>query len=359
MFCPYCGKENANAFGYCNSCGKPMVPVAGVSPGAAPAPGVYPSPPQKAMNSLGWIAILSVAAFAVFIAITWPVAAGEDSVKAYKTGIFIGLLLPPLIVAYLAGGIKKWRSPNRFALVFLFVGAVWASLAWMGSKIEKPDDRIARLLREASGQQPIKKDFLASEQNFDNVVREQFRRIIELNREYSERFSKFDNAELSKVATPESFVDLSYAEKGLEELHERYMVELQLTEKLTEIGDHLRQAVDVTDWPPRRKAQFLQGFDSNVAASVQRRRGLIDAEEAYVEATDNLYDYVKAQPRGFRMIDGRLTIVDNSLRAEFNSKMRTYNARRSDLIRVRDEFKSSQSSTLSKFGLTSKDLGLQ
>src|SRR5215469_14531680 len=46
MFCPYCGDQNANAFGYCNTCGKPMVPVTGVSPGTAPAPGFYPSQPK-------------------------------------------------------------------------------------------------------------------------------------------------------------------------------------------------------------------------------------------------------------------------------------------------------------------------
>lgn len=358
MLCPYCGKENANAFGYCNSCGNPMVPVTGVSPGAAPAPGFDPSR-SKTMSPLAWIPIFLTVGLACFLAADWPLPPGEKSVGPFRAGVLLAMLVPAFIVAFLAGGIKKWRSPNRFAVVFFIVGVGLTSLGWLGSQIEEPEAQIARLMREAAGQQPIRKALWASDQRFDNLVREQFSKVIQLNREYGELAASIKAPEISKVARPESFVDPTYAAEGVQQLHETYLLDQQIAQKLTQIADNLRHAVDVTDWSERKKEQFFQGFERGFAESMEKRRGLVDAEQAYVEATDNLYDYSNSHYRDFHLVDGHLRIADDSLRTEFNLRMRTYNARRSDLIRVREEFRRTQSATLSKFGMSPKDVGLK
>lgn len=354
MLCPNCGRDNANAFGYCNSCGKPLTGVA-----AAPAAGFYPPPPPpKKLHLLGAIAILAMIGFALFVAANWAVPPDEKAPVAFRAGIFLGATIPALIVAFIAGGIKKWRSPNRFAVVFLLVGVTLSGMAWVGSLSEAPEDRVGRLMREASGQQPIKKDFWAADQKFDDIVREQFRRVIQLNHDYSDLGSKINEDAISKVGAPESFVDPTYAAEGVRQLHEVALLDQQLTLKLMEIGNNLRHAIDDTDWSASTKAKVHKGFESGFAESLQRRHGLSDAEEAYLTATDNLYEYANAHYADFRLVDGQLKTVNDSLLADFNSRMQTYNARRNDLIRVREEFTRYQTATLSRLGVTPKDVGL-
>ena len=48
---------------------------------------------------------------------------------------------------------------------------------------EAPDAHIARLVREATGQQPIKKAFWSKNQKFDDAFRDEFRKLMQLNRD--------------------------------------------------------------------------------------------------------------------------------------------------------------------------------
>lgn len=212
MFCAYCGKQNANAFGYCNACGKPLVPVAGAAPAMAPYPQLE-SP--KTMHPLGWVAIAATAGLGVFVAATWVVPSGTDAAP-FRLGVFIGATLPALIAAFLAGGIKKWRSPNRFAVVCFLVGIAWTSLVWVGSQVnhETPEAQIKRLFLEASGRQPIKRAFWAKDRAFDDTFRAFFRKILDLNREYGEKANQIDSNEISKVGAVESFVNPDYRGQG-------------------------------------------------------------------------------------------------------------------------------------------------
>jgi hypothetical protein len=138
MFCPHCGKENAGPFGYCIVCGKPLSMVEG-------APAITPAAPAspKPMNVAAMLGIGATVALAAVVAFTKPVDKDAVSDVPFRIGTLIGMMLIPLIVAFLVAGRKSARKPNLFALIFclgslVFIGANWVSSlsAW---RVKLPD----------------------------------------------------------------------------------------------------------------------------------------------------------------------------------------------------------------------------
>src|SRR5215469_7748921 len=99
MFCPNCGKENANTFGYCNACGKPLTPVApaaGTAPTAAPgaAPAATPgAAPAVAPAPTGPVAYTNTAVG----------VAQSVSVSSKKSGSAVVVVIIVLLAAGIGG----------------------------------------------------------------------------------------------------------------------------------------------------------------------------------------------------------------------------------------------------------------
>ena len=306
MFCTSCGKQNANTFGFCNYCGKPLTPPPGGGPfaSAAPAPSMAPLQTMAA---------------------------------------------------------PKKRNPMVIVVIAIIVAAAVGGIVFVAMNVdrESPEQRISRLMREAAGLQPVKKAFFSRDRQFDDAFREQFSNLFRVNREIQAQVKQIDESELAKVGTPESFADPSYAAEGLKQLHKSLDIDQQMEQKVGEIANNLRHAIETTDWSASQRAEALAGFERGLAPAMEKRNRLVDAERHYVDSADDLYAYAGEHHSDFVMNNGHISIADPAVLAGFNSKIRQYNAYRGNLLRAKDDFTRFQTDLLKKMNVGGKDVGLQ
>src|SRR5437899_3782405 len=191
MRCPHCQTETASAFGYCTSCGKALTQLDGPPP---PPPG----------GGLGASAAAGPARVPV-----------PSAPKANRVAMVVAIIVAALVVALFAFGM-------------------------LARSFESPQQRVARLMREASGTQPVHQAWLPSQRRLDDAMREQFRKLIQTNRDYTEQVKKADISEVKRINSPESFVDPDYAAPGLHQLHALYDIDSGQEQKVKEIMDNLR-----------------------------------------------------------------------------------------------------------------------
>src|SRR5437763_2852225 len=179
MICSNCGKENASPFGYCAFCQKPMSTVGGA--GAMPGLAYQTAPGPRTMSIAAKIFLALIILLALLAVIFKPVESGDAAFKVgqYFGGLLVALGLPAL-VGFLVAGRKKARHPNRFALIFCLVSGVFilGNAASMLS-FETPQQRFARLLREAAGTQPISHKGFPSQRKLDDAVRAQYGKLLQ------------------------------------------------------------------------------------------------------------------------------------------------------------------------------------
>ena len=363
MFCIFCGNENVGAFGHCNYCGSPLTPLAEArkqetaaqetrlsetplqelhthetpmpeahvqeAPGQETKPAISPSPQVAAPQSVSERKKPAVSA-------TRPIAAAHQNTSG-----------------------RKKRNPALIIILVIVLAGVAGAVAFMTVNRESAEQRMARLMREAAGLQPVKQAFFASDRQFDDTFREQFRSIFRVNREFITLESKVNTSEIDKIGSPESFTDPDYAAEGLRQLHASVIFHREFEQKLQDIADNLRHTIASTNWFASHKAEALAGFEHGFARSLQKRQHVLNAEQAYVEAADDIYDYSYAHYTAFQVENGELTVADDSVLNDFNSKIKQYNARHDDLLQAQEEFTRFQSDMLNKMGMSSKDVGLR
>lgn len=301
MFCPNCGKENANTFGYCNSCGRPLIPIPGPVPGAGPATG-YAQPMSAPKKS-------NAALIAVIV----------------------------IIVAGVIGG---------------------AAFVVTHMDRESPEQRIGRLMREASGAQPIKKAFFSRDQQFDDTFREQYKNLIQANRDYIDAVKHTDMSATRQLGTPESFADPTSFADGLKELHALYDLDMGQEQKVREIVGNIRQAIETGNWSASDREGMMKGFEQGLAEPLAKRRRVVSAEQTWIQSIDDVYDYATSNHSVFVLNNGQVSITDDQVLNGFNSKVRTMNARRNEFMQAKRDFDQWQAQLFQKMGVTSKDVGI-
>jgi len=317
MFCPSCGEENVGAFGYCNSCGSPLTPM--------PEPRMQETATQETAT---------------------PKAAPAASPR------------PSVVAPQTIAGRKKW-NPGVITILVIGLTSAAGAVALLVANHESAEQHIGRLMREASGLQPVKQAFFASDRQVDDAFREQFRNMIRLNREFLALENKVNANEIGKIGSSESFTDPAFAAEGIRQLHASYIFEKELEEKVLDIAGNLRHTIDGANWSASHKAEAREGFERGLAASLQERERLLSAEQRYIEAVDNLYEYCNGYYAELQLENGEIKSTDESVLRDFNSKMKEYNARRKDLLQAKEEFTSFQRDMLNKMGMSSKDAGLR
>lgn len=350
MFCPNCGKENANTSSFCNSCGRPLAtPPAGSTPAATPGPAVAPGPSIAPGPAVA----------------PGPIASGPRPVIASgptgTPGAPYGYAPQPSSYGPQAGQPGKRNT----GIIVIVVVAVLAALAAGGYFIlsnmdtEKPEEHISRLFREASGLQPVKKySFFAKYQKFDEAFRTQFRSLIETNRDMQTRMAQIDKSGIPSLGRPETIADPSAAAPGLQALHALLDLEKEMGQKVRQIADSIRSSVQSSDLSAADKAEFMKGFEIGLTSSLEKRDRLINAESAYVGATDDLYNFANTNHAQIQLNGSQLFIADPQLLDAFNNKVHEYNSRQSEMLRAQEDFARAQRDILNKVGVGSKDVGL-
>ena len=307
MFCPSCGKENANAFGYCQACGRPLTPVPGTSSASGPAAAPAQSP-----------------------VITQPMQ------------------------------MQRKRNPTLIVIVAIAVAIIIGGGAFLAANInrETPEQRIGRLMREAAGIQPIHNSFFSKDRQFDDTFREQYRNMIRVNREYMEAVKNADLSGVAHLATPESFADPASATEGLKQLHAAYDLDMGQEQKVQEIIGNIRKAVDTSGWSASEREAFMEGFNRGITNALDKRQHAVAAEQAWIDSVDDVYAYADRNHSAFILNGGHVQISDNQVLEEFNSKIRNMNKRRTDFFQAKQDFEKWQADVFKKMGVSGTDIGL-
>jgi hypothetical protein len=231
MICPNCGKENASPFGYCAFCQKPLSTVGGAA--AMPGLAYQPAPGPRTMGIPARIFLALTIVLAVLVVIFKPVEPGS---AGFEGGQYFGGLLAvlgiPALIAFLVAGRKKARHPNRFALVFCVISGVLilGNAASMLS-FETPQQRFARLLREAAGTQPVSHKGLPSQRKLDDAVRAQYGKLLQQNRDYLALVAKLDNSKVKEINTARALASAAVAQPALDQLHALYDADPPMSRK--------------------------------------------------------------------------------------------------------------------------------
>jgi hypothetical protein len=356
MFCPHCGLENPSAFGYCASCQKPLSTVGG----AAAMPGLAPAgPPQpRTMSTVAKIFLVVVFLLAVLVGILRPVEPGDAAfVAGEHIGALIFLIGMPLLVAWLVAGRKKARHPNRFVLIFCLISGFFTlANAVTLLQLEEPEARFARLMREAAGVQPESHRGFGRQRRFDDQVRDQYRKLLQQNREYEQTVKEMDVSRVKQLNSAVAFVTPDVEQEGLSQLHALYDADAGEEQKVRAIIADLRHVLESYATSPAERETILRDFDNSSSAQFAKRQEALDAEKAWVDAEDDVHAYAGAHRDTISLRNGHLVISDETVRSEFNGKIDAQEEKRKAFVKAQELFGQSQADSLKKMGLSDKDL---
>jgi hypothetical protein len=356
MTCPNCGKENASPFGYCAFCQKPLSTVGG----AAAMPGLTAQSAQgpRTMSIAARIFLALTILLALLVVIFKPVESGDAAFKVgqYFGGLLVALGLPAL-VAFLVAGRQKVRHPNRFVLVFCVISGIFilgnaASIL----SFETPQQRFARLLREAAGTQPVSHKGLPSQRKLDDAVRAQYGKLLQQNHDYLALVAKLDNSKVKEVNTARAFASAAVAQPALDQLHALYDADAGHEQEVRETLAGLRHVFEGVS-PAAERDAMLKGFDESIVEQNRRRQQALALEKAWVDAVDDEHAYAAAHRSSIRRVQDAMVIADPEVRSELNGKIQLQEEKRKAFLKSQDEFKKSQAETLNKMGISGKDLG--
>ena len=219
---------------------------------------------------------------------------------------------------------------------------------------ETSEARFSRLMLEAAGVQRVQHKGFPRQQRFDNALRQQYRILVQQNRDYAEVERKLDIGKVKELSKPESFVAPETAQAGLDQLHAVYELDAGQTQKQNDVIASIRHLLE-TDASPAERDAVLKSFDSSVQLAV--RQHSLAAEKAWVDAVDDSHAYAKAHNASIQMRNGYLVVLNPEVRNELNIKIRTQNAQREAFVKLEHELEQSQAAALKKAGMSTKDVG--
>jgi hypothetical protein len=310
------------------------------------------------MSVLAAIAVAVVALLAVIAAFGVPVPPlpNEAQAAGYRIGRLIAMLGIPLLIAYPIAGRRSWRRPNLFAGLFCGISLLFViSTAMNPIGFETTDQQMSRLMREAAGLQPVRKP-LFGENKRDTQFRNFFRDLININKEYQQSVDALDISETAKLSTSASFADPDSVSVALRQLHAAYDVDALQEQRMSAALEKFKQGFN--DLPASERDEMLTGFNQGLAKVMPKRQRAVSTEKAWLDSLDDIYAYAQSYHSSFGLSDGRLIISDSAVREEFNNRVRTLNARRTEFLQAKNEFDQLQRENLQKIGITRQDTGL-
>ena len=312
------------------------------------------------MSVVARVFLLVVILLAVAVAVLRALQDTTD--PAMMVGEQIGALLVllglPLLVAWLAAGRRKVRHPNRFVLIFCLISGFFTlTNAVRLVNVEEPEARFARLLREAAGVQPESHRGFGRQRHFDDQVRDQYRKLLQQNRDYTETVKKMDVSKVKQLNSAAAFATPEMEQEGLAQLHALYDVDAGEEQRVRAIMADLRQVLETNASSPAEREAMLRGFDNGLSAQFAKRQEALDAEKAWVNAEDDVHAYAGAHRAAITMLNGHLVISDETVRSEFNSKINAQEEKRNAFLKAQHQFSQFQADSLQKMGLSGKDVG--
>jgi hypothetical protein len=103
---------------------------------------------------------------------------------------------------------------------------------------------------------------------------------------------------------------------------------------------------------------MLDGFNQGLGRATPIRQRAISSEKAWIDSLDDVYGYAQSHHADFTLANGRVGINDDQVREEFNTRIHTMNARRSEFLQAKHDLDQMQRQSLQKVGLSPQQIGL-
>jgi hypothetical protein len=226
----------------------------------------------------------------------------------------------------------------------------------MLGSFEAPEQRIARLMREAAGVQPESHRGFGRQRRFDDEIRAQYRRLLQQNKDYIAAVKQMDISKVQGLNSAQAFADPQTEQEGLDQLHALYAIDVDQEQKVRAIMADLRQTLEKYAGSASEREAMVNGFDASVAAQFAMRQNALSGEKAWVDAIDDLHSYAGAHRDVIQVNNGHLIITDPVVLTEFNTKMDFQEEQRRAFMKAQQEFSQSQAESLRKMGLSPQDV---
>ncbi len=349
MFCPTCGKQNVDGALYCYACGKKMSLAGAVVPEGVP-PAMLPQiplapPAPRTLSAAGKLFLALALLIGLGAVLLTPVPKDPGNGPAFTIGYRLGelffVLLSPFVIAYAIAGRKKARRPNLFAGIFFGLTFVLAGLVAIGSlapqrPTETTDARIARLIREASGQQPVTQ-LPGVDGELDTVLRDFLRGVQQRNRDYQGEIRALDQSEMARLYSAYSFSSPQEIQRVLGQLQAALDLDLKQEQALRQLVETAESRIRALDLSDKDKEEAVQGMEHSLVPIYAARGDLMSAEKDWIASTEALYRYGYEQFPQIQIRGSEIFIADTAVREEFNQRWRasrqaeqTFSARKRD-----------------------------
>jgi hypothetical protein len=302
-----------------------------------------------------------LACFATFVATN----ATNHKSDAEAVGFVIGTLIPvlglPLLVAFLAALRKPPRKPRFFAYVFCGMTLLFSLMTISGNlrgiAPETPEQMAGRLMREAAGRQPVRNALFPQQRRMDDALRSAFKKVVQANKDYTQRLAALDLSAVKELNSAHSFVDLETGELALSQIHAAYELDIQQEQTIEKVLAELHDLMPSLASSKSDLQKLEQGF-SNAMSQIQKERsGAVNAEKAWIDSLDEEYSYVREHRSSLREENGRLIIAGHELLLEFNRRMDHQEEMRKQFVQKQDALQNSQKQRMQKMGISPQDVG--
>src|SRR5262249_44328212 len=146
------------------------------------------------------------------------------------------------------------------------------------------------------------------QRQFDDSVRQQYRKLLQLNREYMAAVKQMDNSKVKDINTPAAFgPDASH--EGLDQLHALYDADAGHEKDVTEAIGGLRHIFEGYSVSTAEREVMLKAFDESVSQQFAKRQATLASEKAWVDAVDDEHAYADAHRSSIRIIGEKIVII--------------------------------------------------
>jgi hypothetical protein len=283
------------------------------------------------------------------------------SAEAFGAGL--AYILVFLGIAYAIKGRKETRNWNSFSRWYFWLSIIITCLAFNASRYEATriaplqqsersteDNRLkpsieTEQLREAAQQSSLSNSTSAyltetskspNDAEIKRVLLESMKEITKLRQESDserERISKT----LNKIFTVETVDSPQVGSQVIRAVQEQVALDKRMSVATADWMEHTRLQLEKSKLPQGVKSQtwkdFLKGLEDNKEVFNSRVHAL-NVERDWADATIDFYTFTAKNRRHITISDGRILLDDDSLLADYNTK----------LTRARSEWKQLQDS---------------
>jgi hypothetical protein len=332
-----------------------------VDAAALPPPPVAAGPkPASALAIIAIVlAVLLAIAAAVVATLNWTGPPAQ--VAGYLIGSLLGAIGIPFLIAYLIAGRKKVRNPRTFAWVFCSVAFIFAGgnlVSNLGSiKPESGEEMAGRLMREAAGLQPARHSILPGRRKMEDALRAEFKKMVQANKDYSEKVNVMDTSAVKDLNSAESFVQPEVGDLALKQIHAVFDLDAGQEQELAHIIADLRHVLASTASSNSEREELEKGFDRGIQETMARRSNTVAAEKAWVDSLDDEYQFARAHQASMHEVNGEVVIQGHQIVLEFNRRVERQETLRKEFLRLQQGFSQFQAQRLKKAGLKPEDVG--